>query len=110
MNKDKLKIRECKKLRTSKFQHAMKKKLKHVITSIMRRAAVREEITTCLTEDGTGMATSVQEVAAAVIEFYKDWMKSKVSWRQRWKTWKDMINLNTDGLVDPRDKRFVETA
>jgi hypothetical protein len=67
-----------KKRRTTRFQHNMKKKLKNVITSIMRRASVHEEITTCLSEDGKSIRTSDVEVAEEVVKFYKNWMKSKV--------------------------------
>ena len=103
-------IRANKKRRTSRFQHAMKKKLKCVITSIMKRASVHEEITTCNKEDGKGTATTVHEVAREVMKFYENWMKSKVGWNKRWKTIDDMFNLNTEGLVRPQDKEFVEMA
>ena len=101
---------ENKKKRTEKFQHRMKKKLKSVITSIMRKAAVHEEIATCLREDGEGIATAEEEVAREVMKFYENWMRSKVSWDQRWQTWDDMMDLNVDGLVDQGHREFIELA
>lgn len=99
-----------KKLRTSRFQHRMKKKLKNVITSIMRKAKIHEEITTCNKEGNLGIATSEVEVAREVVAFYKNWMKSKVNWKERWKSWKHMVELDTDGLVNPKDREFIELA
>jgi hypothetical protein len=52
----------------------MKKKLRNVISSIMRKAAIHEEITTCLKEDGTGIASRDVEVAREVVKFYENWM------------------------------------
>ncbi len=99
-----------KRRRTSRFQHGMKKRLKQVITSIMRRARTQEEVTSCIGTDGGEIKTSAKDVAAEVIKFYKDWMKSKVDWRQRWTSWKDMMAFNTNGLVDQADKDFIELA
>jgi len=104
------KIAECKKRRTDRFQHRMKKRLKQVITSIMRRAAVHEEITTSNRQEGEGIATSAQEVATEVVAFYRRWMASRVSWEDRWETWEDMIRMNVGGLKNPEDAAFVETA
>jgi ribonuclease HI len=103
-------IRKSKKKRTMRFNHVLKKKLKCVITSIMRRAAVHEEITTCDRQPGEGTATSVEEVAREVVKFYEQWMTSKVDWRQRWRSWEDMVSMNTDGLIREGDKEFVEMA
>ena len=49
-------------------------------------------------------------MAREVVDFYKEWMKSKVSWETRWKTWEAMMELDTEGLVDKGDEEFIEQA
>ena len=99
-----------KKRRTTRFQHALKKKLKMVITSIMRRATVHEEITSCVDQENDGIHTDVEMVAKGVISFYRNWMKSKVHWSQRWESWQHLMELDTKGLVDKNDEEFINMA
>ena len=99
-----------KKRRTTRFQHALKKKLKTVIVSIMRRATVHEEIASCVALESNGIHTEVKQVARGVISFYKGWMQSKVHWGQRWKSWEQLIGLDTKGLVDRKDEEFINMA
>jgi ribonuclease HI len=103
-------IKENIKRRNDRFADRHKKSLKKVITSIMRRARVNEQITSQKRADAPGIATSAKEVAKEVIKFYKNWMKSRVACSERWKSWSGMMNLETDDLVDPNDKEFVECA
>ena len=72
-----------KKRRTSRFRHSLKKRLKQVITSIMRRAVLHEEVTACISADGKNIETSEIGVAREVVNFYRKWMKSKVHWSER---------------------------
>ena len=96
--------------RNRRFEDKHKKSLRAVITSIMRRDRVNEQITACVRESGIGIATTAKEVAREVTKFYKEWMRSKVAWSQRWRTWEGMMHLRTEELTNKDHAAFVEGA
>jgi len=96
--------------RNRRFEDKHKKSLRTVITSIMRRDRVNEQITACVRESGIGIATTAKEVAREVTKFYKEWMRSKVAWSQRWRTWEGMMHLRTEELINKDHAAFVEGA
>ena len=96
--------------RNRRFDDPNKKSLKAVITSIMRRARVNEQIVTQTRGEGRGVATEAPEVAREVIKFYSEWMRSRVPWDMRWKSWEGMMSLNTDELKDKEHAQFIEEA
>jgi hypothetical protein len=96
------------KLRNARFDDPKKKKMKQVITSIMRRMAKQESITRVLTEGG--MATTAQGVARGVTDFYTKWTRSKSALTDRWETREHMMRMDSSGIKDPRYKHLINTA
>ena len=103
-------IKENLQRRNERFADKHKKSMKAVIKSIMRRARVNEQITSQRRSSDGSIATTAKEVAKEVIAFYKNWMKSRVAWHDRWETWEGMMNLMTDQLKDRKHAEFVEGA
>ena len=103
-------IQENVRRRNERFNDPRKKNLKKVITSIMRRAKLNEEIISQKRDGAQGIATRAEEVAKEVTEFYRKWMSSRVGWDQRWETWDDLMNLRTTGLKDAKYADFIEEA
>ena len=63
-------IRENIKRRNERFADMHKKTLRKVITSIMRRARVNEQISSQRRAGAEGIATTAKEVAKEVVSFY----------------------------------------
>ena len=78
------KIRECIITRNKKFDDPKKKKMKQVISSIMRRMTRTESINKVATNNG--MVTSAGGVARAVTAFYTKWYESKTGVLDRWES------------------------
>ncbi len=96
--------------RNKRFEDKGKKKLRDVITSIMRRARVNEQITTQVRRENKGIATGVEEVAREVKKFYQEWMKSRVRCDDRWMSKEGMMHMRLDELKDQTHRKFVEEA
>ena len=96
--------------RNSKFEDKGKKKLRDVITSIMRRARTNEQITNQIRVGVQGIATGAEEVAKEVKRFYQEWMKSRVKCEDRWASKEGMMNMRLDELNDQSQREFVEGA
>ena len=96
--------------RNERFRDSRKKKMRAVITSIMRRARIGEQIVAQQRNEAAGVATEMTEVAREVVAFYKRWMASRVPWEKRWKSWEGMMALDTTELVNKDHSEFIESA
>ena len=101
-------IRKSVTLRNNRFNDKGKLMLKLVINSLMRRHSEKEEIT-AVTE-GEHMRYEEKDVKRVVKEFYESWMESRVHVTDRFDSWRDMQDLNTNKLKHPRHKRLIEEA
>ena len=97
------------KKRNERFSCPQKKQLSRVISSIMKRMAVSEEISRIDTETGQPLSEATQ-VAEGVVKFYQNWFSQRSAPTHRWQTEDDMMHLRTDKLNDPKFVEFVETA
>jgi ribonuclease HI len=101
-------IRNNIKRRAQRFKSPDKTMLKLVINSIMQRYREQQHITSAQTPDG--LACSEQEVAKAIVAFFSEWMASRVHVSERWGSWQNMMDMDTECIQDQAHKDFVETA
>jgi ribonuclease HI/exonuclease III len=101
-------VRHSVKTRDERFKDKGKLMLKMVINSLMRRHREKEEIT--VVEGKKDRAYGEDEVKAVVREFYFEWMESRVKVEERFESWDDMLEIDTDKLTHPEHKEFVELA
>ena len=89
-------ISDSVKARNRKFEDTEKKRVKQVITSIMRRAVPQEEVTH--THDPNAREAIIEEegVAREVIRFYTDWMHSRSGVLDRWESREAMMDMGTE--------------
>jgi exonuclease III len=101
-------IRGRVKLRNNRFEDPAKKKLKHVITSIMRKMAKTE--TTTSVQQAEGTVSTEAAVGKAVTKFYRGWMRSRVKATDRWESQEAMMRMNPSELKDEGYADLIKTA
>ena len=100
-------IAKATKAREERFRDKTGKGKGRVIASIFR--IVRERHDLKWVRDSMGnLASSPQDVQKVVGAFFEDWMKSRISVEERWGTYSNMKELNTEHMGEQRFKDFVE--
>jgi hypothetical protein len=102
-------IRERVSTRNQRFDDPKKKKMKQVITSIMRKMAKRETITESNDPD-KGKVTTEAAVGKAVTKFYRSWMKSRTAPEERWTSKEAMLNMDPAGIKDKAYEDLIKTT
>ena len=70
-----------------------------MIASIFRKSKEYHQLSWVRKEDDT-LASKPEEVGKVVSDFFHKWFKSRVSVEERWGSWENMMNLNTDQVKD----------
>ena len=106
-------IRMALKRRNEAFEMQDGKGKRRFLASVFREVWKREELLWARNKETGEIASSIDEVGAAVRQVLETWMRSQITVEKRWGSWAAMMDMDTSGVSGDdgiRDEEMAEFA